>query len=220
MNALPFLPYVRVLLKSLIPMPWDFKPTTFGEHLKKRRLMLRLYQKDVAEILGVCLATIVHWEKGVAEPVNNEMPGIISFLGYNPLPEPEERTLASLIRARRRELGLSHRAAAKVLDVHPDTVLYWENEGRCPQPKFMPRIISFLGCNPFLRHNATIPELLRARRQALGVTQKEAAKLLGTGQAIFCRWEQGLPVRRKQFRLAIAEFLGLPVEEVRAVVGE
>lgn len=181
--------------------------------------MLRLYQKDVAKILGVCLATIIHWEQGVSQPVNNEMPGVISFLGYNPLPEPEERTLATLLQARRRELGLSHRAAAKVMDVHPDTILYWENEGQCPQPQFMPRIISFLGCNPFLRPDATIPELLRAKRQVLGITQKEAAQRLGTRQAIFCRWEQGLPVRKKQFQLAIAEFLGFAVEDVRVVVG-
>jgi hypothetical protein len=43
----------RVHLKSLIPRPYDFEPTTFGEHVRKRRLMLGLTEAELAMEPGV-----------------------------------------------------------------------------------------------------------------------------------------------------------------------
>ena len=40
------------------------EPKTLGERLKKRRLELHLFQKDVAKLIGTDTATIQNWERG------------------------------------------------------------------------------------------------------------------------------------------------------------
>lgn len=165
----------------------------------------------------MCVATIVNWETDQAMPEIQYMSNVITFIGYNPLPPPTEKTFGVLLHARRRELGLTHKAAAKVLDVSPDTILYWENEGQCPQPQFMPRIIAFLGCDPFLKADPTIADLLKAKRRTLGITQAEAAHQLTTTNTAYSRWELGGLVWKKKDHKAIAELLGLSMEEVRGV---
>jgi len=42
-----------ITLKALKPKETDFEPQTLGEHVRKRRLELKLTQKQAAERLGV-----------------------------------------------------------------------------------------------------------------------------------------------------------------------
>ncbi len=65
------------------------EPVTLGDHLRRRRLELGLYQKDVAIQIGVTTSTIWNWENGWSTIALGYMPNIINFLGYNPLPHPE-----------------------------------------------------------------------------------------------------------------------------------
>jgi len=62
---------------------------TLGDHLRRRRLELGLYQKDVAVQIGVTASTIWNWENGWSSIALGYMPKIINFLGYIPLPHPE-----------------------------------------------------------------------------------------------------------------------------------
>ncbi len=79
----------RVRLKSLIPKPYDFEPTTFGDHLRKRRLILGLTQAEMATQLGVNEWTVGNWENDATKPVLRFIPAIIRFLGYDPeAPQP------------------------------------------------------------------------------------------------------------------------------------
>jgi site-specific DNA recombinase len=59
---------------------------TLGDHLLRRRLALKLLQRQVAEQLGVDKTSIYNWETNRTEPGIHYMPAIIRFLGYNPLP--------------------------------------------------------------------------------------------------------------------------------------
>jgi DNA-binding XRE family transcriptional regulator len=61
--------------------------TEMAKNIKRRRLELGLYQRQVADIIGVREGTIPNWEHGV-EPELIHMPAIIRFFGYNPLPTP------------------------------------------------------------------------------------------------------------------------------------
>ena len=45
---------------------------------------MKLFQKDVAEILGVQKCTISNWEMNYSEPEVHYIPKIIGFLGYIP----------------------------------------------------------------------------------------------------------------------------------------
>ncbi len=60
-------------------------PVTLGDHLRRRRLELGLYQKDVGIQIGVTASTIWNWEHGWT--VDSR---VIVFLGYNPIPCPDD----------------------------------------------------------------------------------------------------------------------------------
>ncbi len=59
---------------------------TLGDHLRRRRLVLKLLQRQVAEQIGVEKESIHNWEGNHSKPGVQYMPAIIRFLGYNPLP--------------------------------------------------------------------------------------------------------------------------------------
>ena len=65
------------------------EPVTLGDHLRRRRLELGLYQKDVAVQIGVTTSTIWNWEHGWTVELRF-IPRVIEFLGYNPIPCPSD----------------------------------------------------------------------------------------------------------------------------------
>ena len=97
------------------PKTYTKHPKTIGEHILKRRIELELRQKDVGKLIGVGNFTIMNWEKGDAQPSIKHYPAIISFLGYEPFPEP--RTLGERIIAWRHRNGFSRKALARQLGV-------------------------------------------------------------------------------------------------------
>jgi DNA-binding transcriptional regulator YiaG len=59
---------------------------TLGDHLRRRRLTLKLPQEQAAKQLGVGRASLQHWEQDRQKPGAASIPAIVKFLGYNPLP--------------------------------------------------------------------------------------------------------------------------------------
>jgi transcriptional regulator with XRE-family HTH domain len=84
---------------------------TIGDHIRRRRLGLKLLQKDVAEQLDVDKTSVFNWESNTSNPEFRYMPAIIRFLGYNPLPAADglgERLIryrTSLGSRRKKRLG-------------------------------------------------------------------------------------------------------------------
>lgn len=117
-------------------------PQTVGDHIRKRRLGLKLLQKDVAEQLGVDKTSIFNWEGNRCSPEIRYMPAIIDFLGYNPLPAAS--TLAERLVRQRTSLGLSQEEAACGLGVDPSTLARWERGQREPAGGFAARVQHFL----------------------------------------------------------------------------
>ena len=101
------MPYVQIRRKSLIQKAWDFEPKTLGEHIRRRRLMLSLEQKEVAAILGVDPMTVHNWETGHRKPEISFIPALVQFLGYDPEPVVDTGTLAGRLAVKRRQLELS-----------------------------------------------------------------------------------------------------------------
>jgi DNA-binding XRE family transcriptional regulator len=64
-------------------------PVTLGDYLRHRRLELGLHQKNVAKIIGVSTSSVWNWEHGL-EPELRYQPQIITFLGVNPIPIPDD----------------------------------------------------------------------------------------------------------------------------------
>ncbi len=130
----PALPFCRVTLRGRKPRDpaYPDELRALGDHIRKRRLDLGLLQREVAQEIGVTVFTIRNWERGRAEPAVRCLPGIISFLGYNPL-LPLANTLGERITADRRGHGLSRDVFAALLDVNSSTLWRWETDQAVPR---------------------------------------------------------------------------------------
>ena len=111
-------------------MPYERVPQTLGQHLKKRRLELGLFQRDLRKRFKLEKETYANWEKDRRTPAMKHWPGIIALLGYDPTPEPT--TLGQQLLAHRRRLGLSRKALAASLGVDDVTLWRWETDERKP----------------------------------------------------------------------------------------
>ena len=125
-----FLPFCKIMLKAAKFTPYPKEPRTVGDHLKKRRYELGLFQKDVAEQLGVTADTVLNWEASTCSPSVRYIPRIIRFLGIDPFPPP--RTLGERIVAKRRPLGLSRKRLAKRIGVDEGALARWERDAALP----------------------------------------------------------------------------------------
>jgi transcriptional regulator with XRE-family HTH domain len=136
------LPCLPITLKALKPKEPDFEPQTLGEHIRKRRLELKLSQKAAGERLGVNAFTVFNWEKGKTEPPVTVMPAIVGFLGYRPYSEPVN--LAERLTAARRLRGWTIKKAARELGVDVGTWGAWELKGSIPWKRYQRMVEDFL----------------------------------------------------------------------------
>jgi transcriptional regulator with XRE-family HTH domain len=118
------------------------KVETASDHIRRRRLTLKLLQRQVAEQLGVDKTSIYNWEGNRAKPGLEYMPAIIRFLGYNPLP-PADGWADRLVQCRT-VLGLSQKESAHRIGVDPCTLARWERGEREPTGSFAARALRFL----------------------------------------------------------------------------
>jgi transcriptional regulator with XRE-family HTH domain len=65
-------------------MPYPKEARTLGDHIRRRRYELGLFQKDVAERLSVDKYTVCLWENNKTTPAKRYVPRIREFLGYDP----------------------------------------------------------------------------------------------------------------------------------------
>jgi transcriptional regulator with XRE-family HTH domain len=120
------------------------KLETIGDHLRRKRLMLKLLQRQVAEQFGVNTATIHNWEANIVQPELRYMPTIIRFLGYNPLPPPSSGGWGARLVSCRTAMGISQKELAGQSAVDPSTLAKWERCERKPAGTFLARVTRFL----------------------------------------------------------------------------
>jgi DNA-binding XRE family transcriptional regulator len=119
-----FLPGVHIKLKVLKPKDYTDCPTTLGEHLKKRRRQLGLYQREAAKALRIDHFTYINWERGRTQPYAHSYPAIIGFLGYDPTPEPT--SVPEWIISQRRKAGVARKTLARLLGWDEATLYRYE----------------------------------------------------------------------------------------------
>ena len=119
------------------------EPKTIGDHIRRKRLAMKLLQKDVAERIGVKQTSMYIWEGNHATPELRYMPAIIEFLGCNPLP-PATNWAERLVR-HRTTLGLTQGESARRIGVDPSTLARWERGERQPTGALLKRAERFLG---------------------------------------------------------------------------
>ncbi|MBL7837016.1 MAG: helix-turn-helix transcriptional regulator [Bacteroidetes bacterium] len=121
-------------------------PQLIGEHIKNRRIQLRLSQSDVAKILDVCEDSVTGWENGRSTPHIKYYPKLIEFLGYNPFPF-ETETLGGKLKKYRILNGLSQKEFAKKIGVNESTVFAWEKGNHVPFPRIKKLLEELLNQN-------------------------------------------------------------------------
>lgn len=115
---------------------------SLGDHLLRRRLTLKLLQRQVAQQLGVDKTSICNWEIGRTKPGLKHMPAIIQFLGYNPLP-PSNGWADRLVLCRL-AMGLSQKESARRIGVDQSTLSVWERGEREPNGALAARALRFV----------------------------------------------------------------------------
>jgi transcriptional regulator with XRE-family HTH domain len=138
------LPFCHAQLRGPRPLPRSYPQVLakIGDHLRKRRLDLGLLQREVSEQLGVDHCTITSWELNRTKPALRCLPRIIRFLNY--MPFAPGRSLPERLRVRRRNLGLSQRELARMLEVDESTLARWERGTRQPVRQHLDRVEAFL----------------------------------------------------------------------------
>ena len=137
------LPFCHLTLKAKKPFPQGYPQIlkTLGDHLRKRRLDLKLQQKDVARIIGVDETTIYYWENNRVEPSILYIPEIIKFLGYIPFKTKTDSLREQIILYRRLH-GLTQKKLAQLLGVDFTTIGHWERGEHWPQKQLLDKLIS------------------------------------------------------------------------------
>jgi transcriptional regulator with XRE-family HTH domain len=138
------LPFCHFELRAAIGKPAKYPKqiNSLGDHIRARRLDLKLLQKQVADQIGVHEQTITGWERNATSPEIHYIPAILSFLGYNPIPPVQ--TLPERLAMARKMLGLSQRKMAEKLGVDPATIKNWEAGRHQPTGKSLDVIASIL----------------------------------------------------------------------------
>jgi DNA-binding XRE family transcriptional regulator len=138
------LPFCHLTLKAQKPYPTGYPQiiNTLGDHLRKKRLDLKLLQKDVAKKIGVDETSIYLWEGNRVKPSLSFIPKTIEFLGYIPF-KMTSNSLAEQILTYRRLHGLTQKNLAHLLGIDPTTIGHWERGEHWPQKKFLNKLISF-----------------------------------------------------------------------------
>jgi DNA-binding XRE family transcriptional regulator len=117
-----------------MPASYPENPVSIGDHIRKKRMELKLLQKDVAKICGVTVDCITNWEKNRSLPQIQFYPSIIKFLGYFPF-TVDTSTLVGKLKAYRYLNGLSHNRMGRLMEVDGSTICSWENEENNPPQK-------------------------------------------------------------------------------------
>jgi transcriptional regulator with XRE-family HTH domain len=112
-------------------------------------------------------------------------------------------------------LGVTQRKVAEQLLVNPWTILNWETGRFQPSIRAIPRILSFLGYDPFPT-SLDLSGLLRQKRRENGWSIREAAADLGVDPGTWRNWETGNVVLHRRHRLSVAQLLGLDADSVTA----
>ena len=120
----------------------------------------------------------------------------------------ELKTIGDHLRKRRLDLGLMQREVSERLDVDEMTICNWETNRNLPLIRFIPRIITLLGYDPYDENSPKdLAQRIIFTRQKLGMTQKELAYRLGIDPSTLGRWERGIGQPSKRLAQALNLFL-------------
>ena len=140
------LPFCHFTLKAKKPFPPGYPKLlkTLGDHLRKKRLDLKLLQKEVAARIGIDETSIYYWENNRVKPSLAHIPKIIEFLGYIPF-KTTSTSLKEQIIIYRRLHGLTQKELAHLLGIDKTSIGHWERGEHWPSKQLLDKLISLFG---------------------------------------------------------------------------
>ena len=145
----------------------------------------------------------------------------------------EPTSLGQHLRKKRFDMGMRQTQAADILNVSNRTLSLWETDRIYPAWAFQPRIIAYLGHDPFTNPAlgmpkgnetqsvailapeapATIGQKIQQQRLKMRKNRKECAKELGVSVKTLRSWETNSRQPSKQLRQKLINFLEIaPLE--------
>jgi transcriptional regulator with XRE-family HTH domain len=101
------------------------------------------------------------------------------------------RTWGDWIKARRLDLKLTKAQLSLYFNVSDITIYLWERNKVGPSLAQIPKIIEFLGQDPFEANAETLADKIKAYRRVHGLSQKKLAEKIGVDQSTLQGWERG-----------------------------
>jgi len=108
-------------------------------------------------------------------------------------------TLGDHVLKRRLDLKLDRQQTAEIIGTDKLSIANWEHNRSGPRPRYLPKIIDFLGYTPKdLFTVKTFGEKIRFYRQIHGLTQKEMANKIGinTSTIMYLENEKHRPTKK------------------------
>ncbi len=138
------MPFCHIRLSAKKPKSEAYPAAlrTYGDHLRARRLDRGLFQKQVADEIGVDETSIYNWESNRVESAVRFIPHIHCFLGY--CPYTPSLPVSGLLKLIRQGLGFSQERMARTVGVDETTWRRWEAGGRLLASTYIERIKCFL----------------------------------------------------------------------------
>lgn len=233
---MPFSLTVRKIVNKPIFGLYPKKLESIGDHLRKKRLDLKLRQKDLIETLGVCQANILLWETNKTEPRANHIPKINNFLNYCLTPQEPVLHFGHQLRLYRINiLGYSIFELACKIGIDESTLNEIEKTSIIKHAHVLNAINIFLEdsswnisdktptqfipvkskCHKQPRYISpldepkTLGDHIALRRKQLKLKQSEAMEMIGVISAsAFGCWERNTSKIHIKYYPAIASFLG------------
>ena len=110
------------------------------------------------------------------------------------------------------DLDLRQSDVAVRIGVWISTVNYWENNHFNPEVQHVPKIVAFLGYDPFGPPAAGFPARLKAARIAAGLSRRQLAARIGVHPATVAEWERGKARPVPKLRTRLRAQLAIPDE--------
>jgi transcriptional regulator with XRE-family HTH domain len=101
------------------------------------------------------------------------------------------RTWGDWIKARRLDLKLTKRQLSFNIHASESTIYLWERNKVRPSLSQIPKIIEFLGRDPFERETEKLGDKIREYRRIHGLTQKKFAAQQEIDPTTLASWERG-----------------------------
>lgn len=114
--------------------------------------------------------------------------------GHKPNPPGYPKSLKTIgdhLKKRRLDLGLLQREVAQRIGVDETTIYLCERDRVKPSLAQIPKIIDFLGRDPFKKETESLGERIREYRRVHGLSQRKLAEQLGVNQTKLAGWERG-----------------------------